>query len=316
VRVRSKQYLAVLALVALAIGVGYALRLEMQPVPTTEPPPADTIAFGVYDPWQQFSDTPNISIEHIFVPWQKLPADMGRSIQQIEARERQLMVTIEPWTDAADRVTGGEDLFGSILAGDHDSRIEAICGEFAGAKTPVLVRWAHEMEDPTGRYPWARTNAEGYIGAFRRFVDRCRTVAPAVRFIWSPKGEPNLDRYYPGDAYVDYVGLSVFTLQAWDLDRYGMQRTFNDVVAEKYQRVAHYGKPIVIAEFAVFGDNAYLEHFFSNFRQSLPEFPALVALVYFNDKEPHYWPDGYGSPDWRVMTDHYFRLTTAAGVHS
>jgi endoglucanase len=314
--VRSKHYLAVLALLSLVIGIGYAVRLERQPVPTIEPSPADTIAFGIYDPRQEFSDTPNISIEHIFVPWQKLPADLGRFIERAEARERQLLITIEPWTDAADRVTGGEDLFGSILTGEYDSRIKAICGEFAGAGVPILVRWGHEMEDVTGRYPWARADAAGYRKAFRRFVDTCRAVAPEAKFVWSPKGERNLHRYYPGDAFVDYVGLSVYTLQAWDIDRYGVQRTFSEVLAEKYARVTRYAKPVIAAEFAIFGDKPYKDRFFRDFRQSLPEFPALVALVYFNDKEPHYWPQGYGSPDWRVMTDHFFRLTTAAGVHS
>jgi endoglucanase len=316
VRVRSKQYLAVLALVSLVIGIGYALRLEMQPVPTIEPPPADTIVFGVYDPRQEFSDTPNISIEHIFVPWQKLPADLRQSIQRAAARERQLLITIEPWTDAADRVTGGEDLFESVLAGEYDSRIKAICSEFAGAGAPILVRWGHEMEDVTGRYPWARVDAAGYRKAFRSFVDTCRAVAPEAKFVWSPKGERNLHRYYPGDAFVDYVGLSVYTLQAWDIDRYGVQRTFSEVLAEKYARVTRYAKPVIVAEFAIFGDKPYKDRFFRDFRQSLPEFPALVALVYFNDKEPHYWPQGYGSPDWRIMTDHFFRLTTASGVHS
>ena len=316
VRVRSKHLVTALALLALTIGLGYVLRQEMHIGSNAKPPTPYSLAFGVYDPWLKFSDAPNIAIEHIFVPWQTPRCDLVRIIQQARARDRQLLVTVEPWTDAPDGLAGGENLFGSILAGDHDSRIKAVCGEFAGAGAPVLVRFGHEMEDVTGRYPWARSDAAGYGRAFRHFVDTCRTVAPAAKFVWSPKGERKLHRYYPGHDYVDYVGLSVYALQAWDLDRYGVQRTFSDVVAEKYDRVTRYGKPVIIAEFGIFGDKAYKDRFFGDFRQSLPEFAWLAALVYFNDKEPHFWPEGYGSPDWRVMTDHFFRLTATAGVHS
>ena len=315
VRLRSKHYLSVLALLALVLVIGYALREAMQPVPTIKPR-ADSISFGVYDPGQQFPDTPGISIEHIFVPWQQEPSELRRSIREAIARERQLLITIEPWTDAPDRVTGAGALFQGIVSGEYDSRIQGLCRQLTDVGAPVLVRWGHEMEDVTGRYPWARVDAAGYRRAFRHFVDRCRAVAPEARFVWSPKGERNLRRYYPGDAFVDYVGLSVYTLQAWDIDRYGAQRTFSEVLAEKYARVTRYAKPVIVAEFAIYGDKRYKDRFFRDFRQSLPEFPALVALVYFNDKEPHYWPQGYGSPDWRVMTDHFFRLTTAAGVHS
>jgi endoglucanase len=311
VQIRRRYSISAVALVALAIGIGYVLLWD---APYFRTPP-DTFVFGVYDPGQQFSGANNIFIEHIFVPWQKNPSDLRRLVQQATSRDRQLLVTVEPWTDAPDRVSGAHELLPGIISGDYDSRIQAVCREFADARFPVLVRWGHEMEEVTGRYPWARSDAAGYKRAFRHFVETCRDVAPSAHFVWSPKGESNLGRYYPGDDYVDYVGLSVFTLQSWDLDRYGEQRTFRDVVAEKYQRVEGYRKPVVIAEFAIFGDQAYKDQFFSDFRQALPDFPWLVALVYFNDKEPHYWPEGYGSPDWRVMNDHFFRLT-AAGLHS
>ena len=33
-------------------------------------------------------------------------------------------------------------------------------------------------------------------------------------------------------------------------------------------------------------------------------FPLLTCAVYVNDREPYHWPDGYGSPDWRMTADH------------
>jgi beta-mannanase len=34
-----------------------------------------------------------------------------------------------------------------------------------------------------------------------------------------------------------------------------------------------------------------------------PQFPALSAVIYFNDREVYPWPDGYGRPDWRVVRE-------------
>jgi endoglucanase len=38
----------------------------------------------------------------------------------------------------------------------------------------------------------------------------------------------------------------------------------------------------------------------------------LRAVVLFNDKEPHYWPMGLGSPDWRVDPTYLIGIKQAA----
>jgi endoglucanase len=40
-------------------------------------------------------------------------------------------------------------------------------------------------------------------------------------------------------------------------------------------------------------------------RRARPEYPSLVGVVYFNQKEVYPWPDDLGYPDWRVE----FRVT-------
>ncbi|MBA5760046.1 mannan endo-1,4-beta-mannosidase, partial [Escherichia coli] len=78
-----------------------------------------------------------------------------------------------------------------IAHGRYDARIAATCSALAALEGPVFVRWGHEMEADTGRYPWATGDASAYIDAYRRVVTACRTMADQIRFVWSPAGNRN-----------------------------------------------------------------------------------------------------------------------------
>ena len=109
-----------------------------------------------------------------------------------------------------------------------------------------------------------------------------------------------MQSFYPGDAYVDLVGLSVFGLQSWDLAKYNHDRSFAEVLAPKYKLAGTFGKPIVVAELGYSGSAAYVENWEKAVRQSSREFPNLVGVVYFNFPEVYDWPDGFGKPNWRI----------------
>jgi beta-mannanase len=265
---------------------------------------AGLLSFGVYDPHGRFSGSDHPQIEHVFVYWQALDKRMLTSKMRLaQEKGRKLMVTVEPYTRAPNWRDGGERLFSDILAGRFDREIASVCGMIASFPGEQWIRWGHEMEDPTYRYPWARNDPRGYVGAYRKFVDTCRNIAPRARFVWSPKGERGLEAYYPGNSYVDMAGLSVWGLEKWDRNWYGRPRSFAQTLREKYIRVERFGKPVIIAELGVAGHEAYQQAWISEIlstRARSKPFPLLNAVVYFNDKEPHYWPNGYGSPDWRL----------------
>jgi beta-mannanase len=157
------------------------------------------------------------------------------------------------------------------------------------------------MENKTGRFTWSDWRPDVYISSYRRMVDVCRRVAPQAKFMWSPKGDEGLQRYYPGDAYVDVIGLSVFGLQKWDQDKFGRARSFSEVLQPGYQRVLPFNKPIVVAELGAVGEQAYVDAWNAEARDAaLPQFAELTGVYYYNQKEVAAWPDGYGLPDWRV----------------
>jgi hypothetical protein len=72
-------------------------------------------------------------------------------------------------------------------------------------------------------YPWSvtnRTEAGHFVGYFHHIVTSMRSVPGAqFSFVWNPTSgpEPLTASYsYPGDAYVDYIGLDVYD-QVWGI---------------------------------------------------------------------------------------------------
>lgn len=262
--------------------------------------PKGDMPFGVYDPDGVFVEDPEVTIEHLFLPWEDvfLPSLVDADAYALE-RGRSVLVTIEPWTWNRNERNTPNRLLNGISSGEYDQYMSSICAVLDLFSSNVTVRWAQEMEDKSGQFIWANWDPENYKNAYRRMVDVCRAQAPDLNFMWSPLGYDNLDDYYPGDEYVDFVGLSVFGLQAWERAVLGKEQSFTDILGPRYERVEGYAKPIVVAELGYVGDAGYIAKWDGEVRLEYPEFPNLVAVVYFNQKEVHPWPDGFGYPNWK-----------------
>ena len=262
--------------------------------------PPGTLPFGVYDPNGTFIDDPDVSIEHLFLPWESVSLQSLYDADDYAVeRGRSVLFTIEPWTWTKSERNTPEFLIEGIKNGTYDGNMAMICAILNDFKSPVTVRWAHEMDSLNGQFTWALWEPESYITAYKRMVDVCRTQAPNIDFMWSPLGENGLQNYFPGKDYVDVVGLSVFGLQAWDKQILGKERTFREVLEPRYDRVLSFGLPIVVAELGVSGDAEYVDKWLKDVRQDINGLKELVAVIYFNQTEVHPWPDGFGMPDWR-----------------
>ncbi|MEZ0167524.1 glycoside hydrolase family 26 protein [Microvirga sp. TS319] len=261
---------------------------------------------GVYDPHRLLKDEKSIAIEHTFVYWQRFSPEQYQTFAKSAAeRSREVMVTVEPWTRADNWTRGRETLLDDIINGGFDKEIGSVCRAVGASGSPVMVTWGHEMDEQEGRYPWANQNPEKYKKAFHYFVDHCRPLAPHARFGWTPKGEETLGAYYPSDDYVDFIGLKLFDLQAWNQDHQDW-RSFEDKFDALHKQVASFGKPIVLAEFGVEGDDGFRQAALECALERIGAFDHLEAIVYFNDRETWRWPRQYGHPDWRIASGEFF----------
>lgn len=97
-------------------------------------------------------------------------------------------------------------------AGKLDARIATLADWIRACRRPVLLRIGYEFDGS-----WNHYDPEAYQQAYRRIVDRlragrvdnCATVWQAAT---SPVNRTQADiaQWYPGDAYVDWVGCSWF----------------------------------------------------------------------------------------------------------
>ncbi len=107
-----------------------------------------------------------------------------------------------------DHPTGLSD----IVNGRHDQQITEL-GQFAidNAPTPIFLRIGYEFDGE-----WNHYDANRYKAAYRYMVDKWRAMGVTnMAYVWQSAtwgaDDPNLmPNWYPGDNYVDYVGVSFF----------------------------------------------------------------------------------------------------------
>lgn len=262
--------------------------------------PPGVVPYGAFDPEGDYIAETDYLIEHVFLPWEDVSlVSLFDADQYALERDRALMVTIEPWTWTVDERNTPNFLLNGILTGYYDSNMRGVCQVIAQLQSPVSIRWAQEMERADGQFIWSDWKPDSYITAYKRMIDICRVEAPKINIVWSPAGDEGLERYYPGDDYVDIVGLSIFGLEAYEKATFGGARTYDSWLDETYARASVFGKPVMVAELGFSGSEGYVTQWQNSVRQPQPDKPLLSAVVYFNQKEVHPWPDDFGLPDWR-----------------
>ena len=106
-----------------------------------------------------------------------------------------------------------------IGAGVYDAYFEEAADAVKEFGAPVFISINHEMNG--NWYPYSEDAGKGataadYIASWRRIVDIFRRRgADNAAFVWSPNvpdvGAVSFTKYYPGDSYVDWVGVSFYS---------------------------------------------------------------------------------------------------------
>lgn len=130
---------------------------------------------------------------------------------------------------------------------------DAYLREFARAckafGNPIFLRYAAEMNGSWT--PW-HGNPALYIQKFRLIAKVMREEAPNVAMVWAPNSNPEnqIDRYYPGDEAVDWVGVNLYSVRFFNGDVTQSAEHVNplDLMDYVYKRYAA-RKPIMIAEY-------------------------------------------------------------------
>ncbi len=121
-----------------------------------------------------------------------------------------------------------------VYQGAYDHNIDKMAAWMKTKQVPIYLRVGYEFDGPHNHY-----DPGDYVKAYRYLVDRLRLAGvDNVAYVWHSyayKREEPFTSWYPGDDYVDWVGISCFRLPNFHID---------PIIA--FARKHH--KPVMIAE--------------------------------------------------------------------
>ena len=181
--------------------------------------------------------------------------------------------------------------FQDIIDGKHDeyltgyfTRLALICPD-----NDILMRFAHEMEMRPNYaenwYSWQGKDSEIFKQAWIHLVEMGRRINKNIKWVWSPnRADEHAAHYYPGDKYVDYVGITL-NLPEEETSKYDNFKQFYEQEGTR-RGLEEYGKKIIISEVACSHPDIkqraeYLESVFDYIETD----DQICAVLFFNDNK-------------------------------
>lgn len=282
------------------------------------------ILFGAYD--DDFSESyqsvvnledslgTHFPIIHIYTAWgskpeEEFPMTQTKAILAIGSVP---VITWEPWLadfdqedfpgipDVDKRDKGG---LKSIARGDYDAYISKWASEAKSIGKLFYVRLGHEMNDPY-RYPWGPQNNKpaDFVKAWQHVVDVFRKQgANNVEWVWSPHpAYAYFDYYYPGDNYVDWVGVG--TLNYGTVAPWSKWWTFDEIFGNYYPQLSKYKKPIMITEFGCLSVGGNRAQWYKDALEDIKiKYPEIKALIFFHCQRDN--TTTYKALNWYIKDD-------------
>ena len=122
-----------------------------------------------------------------------------------------------------------------------------------------------------------------------------------ISWVWAPVVKEDCQKYWPGDGYVDAIGMPLYSFPSFDQDYFGYIRNFTTVIDEKYTLISQFGKPIIIVEFGVTGSSDFQSFWLNDAFHNFIHYPKLKGIVFFYSVDtPGAWGEKLPTPDWRI----------------
>lgn len=185
--------------------------------------------------------------------------------------------------------------YAAILRGDWDAYFTAFAADARDYGGPVILVPFEEMNGDW--YAWSGT-ADGntpakHIAAYR-YIRAFFSDAPNVKFGWAVNSdsvpdtpENGIAAYYPGDAYVDYVGVDGFNFGTpW--------MTFEEIFGSALRQLRTYGKPVYIFSIATAEGPRKAAWITDALTTQIRKYPEIAGWIWFNENKEH---------DWRIWSD-------------
>lgn len=300
------------SLLTTGAGLGTAAGLALLRAPAvaaaTHPYPADAMARLVQPP-NKYLGLARQGVPASVTGLDRFSADIGKDVNLVEyyvafgdrydpvrtrnawQRGALTLITWEPWSPSLKE----------IASGARDHYLTAFATAVKAAALPVAISFGHELNGKW--YPWGSKNpARDFVAAYRHIHDVfARVGATNVIWAWVSNGitttAPVAAARYPGDAYVDWVGLVRYLYP---------QDTFTGVYQGSIDIVRTFSKrPILVAEIGwghTTRDTPPADtraRSISHALAAIAQHPDVIGFVQFEYDAS----DKLGREDWRITVD-------------
>ena len=184
---------------------------------------------------------------------------LSKVLANAAARGRTLELTLQPPIDPP---ADGTNFVLNVLRGQHDDFLNAYAAQVAQFGKPILLRLCNEMNGDWVSYNALNTcrDAEMYV-LFYRYVYQIFERNGALQntiWVWNPNegSYPNFGWnhtlcYYPGDQYVDVVGLTGYNTGTYYYNVGERWKSFHQIYDKLYaDYCAWFTQPMMITEFS------------------------------------------------------------------
>lgn len=199
-----------------------------------------------------------------------------------------------------------QKVFSLITSGKLDYYIRSYAEAVRDYGGPVMLRFAHEMDNP--QYPWSKVGQntpDEFIQAWRYVVDYFKGMgATNVTWVWNPWKAEAMAPYYPGDAYVDWIALTLLNFGQWQ--EQGHWWSFDELYTPFAGWLKQRHKPVLLAEFGSTALGGSQSDWLQQALQQIPAHEEIKGLVFFDTDQDFNWPaDWRNAPeqqaiDWRI----------------
>ena len=233
----------------------------------------------------------------VFVDWEDFVNE--EVIEDVYLEDCALVVTWEPWYAMAKEGLGYDEM----LSGKWDEYIEKFAEILKKIDGAVFLRFGHEMNG--NWYPWSGTKIgkSKFVEIYKYVKDIFdETGASNVKWVFSvnwedvPREDNNFMLYYPGDEYVDYVGIDGYN---WgNAKSWSRWMSFKEIFEKRYKEITNnLKKPIIISEFSSTSNGGDKAVWIKEAMNDIERMKEIKGFVLFNvDKET----------DWNFPTDEDF----------
>lgn len=232
-----------------------------------------------------------VAIAHYYRGWENLEKPtIVDELNTIAENGWRPMVSVNPYF-FADCQSGGLTLYKAITSGNCDGFLHTAMRNLKNFGKPLFLRFAWEMNISDIQWSIQKTGSttEDFIAAWRHFHDIAISEgATNILWVFSPNTEAGgsvaYNLLYPGDTYVDWLGLDGYN---WGTTRPSGWLSFGTLFGQSYRDITALAptKQLMIAEVNSTdqgGDKAAWYH--DMLAQQIPYYyPKIAAVVFYNE---------------------------------